>query len=424
MKQVERKAADELSAPFLRAAALPHDSANDRGGELLLKYRELTAKYEKLVRKREMQSVERSAIFNWAMRTTSGSLAVVREERVTVTNQHWDVLGSDCVGGWHPSDSSETNSRENIFETLREVATAEARQLVRKGRASTTKVRYRSLAARRTVELWLENVTSPGGKSVVMVLARDITERVQNDEELSLARYALKHKQRFQVVGEIASGVTHDLKNALHGMALQLALLERQTECPITGGVVTRLSGLVQDSMELIGKLQDLSRPEMARRLESIDLARAINDAVSVAEAALEPKHGMRLEVNLPVLPSVRGTSTGIRHVFLNLLLNARDASPPGGTIHIGGRVEKRWVIVTVRDEGAGIPRANLERIFEPFFSTKGAQGMGLGLTQARDTMRVLGGGIRASNWGKQGAIFTLKFPALIPNQPVACGES
>jgi CheY-like chemotaxis protein len=118
-----------------------------------------------------------------------------------------------------------------------------------------------------------------------------------------------------------------------------------------------------------------------------------------------------QLRSNIGVLPPVRANPTELKHLFLNLLLNARDAMAAGGTISIEAAREEDFAVVCVRDEGTGIPEEQLETIFESFFTTKGPRGTGLGLSMARSTMARLGGSIVARNGPRKGAEFVLRFP-------------
>jgi signal transduction histidine kinase len=152
-----------------------------------------------------------------------------------------------------------------------------------------------------------------------------------------------------------------------------------------------------------------------------------VNQAIELATSSIEGKSelsGVPVRIVSEVtadLPRVRGSSSELRQLFLNLLLNARDAMPRGGTIHICSEMDAGLVIVRVRDEGTGIPPENLERIFEPFFTTKGSCGTGLGLALARKVMETLGGTITASNDpAGQGAVFTLRFPVARPSSAKA----
>jgi len=97
--------------------------------------------------------------------------------------------------------------------------------------------------------------------------------------------------------------------------------------------------------------------------------------------------------------------------LFVNLLRNGRDAMPKGGTVTITARLERKSVVVTVADEGLGISAEVRGRLFEPYFSTKGSGGTGLGLWLAAGTMERLGGSIQAMNRPRRGTLFVLKFP-------------
>src|SRR5437764_858640 len=95
----------------------------------------------------------------------------------------------------------------------------------------------------------------------------------------------------------------------------------------------------------------------------------------------------------------------------------ARDAMPEGGTVTVAARREKNALVVTVSDEGTGLPASVQARLFEPFFTTKGSRGTGLGLWLAAGTMERLGGSIRAANLSRGGAIFVLTFPLEQPTR-------
>jgi signal transduction histidine kinase len=110
-------------------------------------------------------------------------------------------------------------------------------------------------------------------------------------------------------------------------------------------------------------------------------------------------------------LPAVRGSVSELSLLFVNLLRNGRDAMPKGGTVTIAARQERKSVVVTVADEGRGISPEVRRRLFEPYFSTKGSRGIGLGLWLAAGTMERLGGSIQAMNRPRRGTLFVLKFP-------------
>src|SRR5439155_21164274 len=122
----------------------------------------------------------------------------------------------------------------------------------------------------------------------------------------------------------------------------------------------------------------------------------------------------IRIQTALPELPRVPGIVSDLRHVIVNLLLNARDAMPRGGTIRMTAEHQGKRVVLKVLDEGSGIPGDDLTKIFDPFFTTKGKHGTGLGLSMARGVLARLGGDITAENRSEGGACFTLSFPIAV----------
>nr|WP_255653433.1 ATP-binding protein [Myxococcus sp. XM-1-1-1] len=113
-------------------------------------------------------------------------------------------------------------------------------------------------------------------------------------------------------------------------------------------------------------------------------------------------------------MPLVESSAADLRCVFLNLLRNGRDAMPRGGTLRVRGhQTSAGQVVITVEDEGTGIPEQHLLSIFQPFFTTKGQHGTGLGLSMAHEVVARARGTLVASNRPEGGAVFTLTLPSL-----------
>jgi signal transduction histidine kinase len=148
----------------------------------------------------------------------------------------------------------------------------------------------------------------------------------------------------------------------------------------------------------------------------SVDLVDVVTSAVEIIESGFLHGSGshdlVQIRTDLPPLPKVKGSADELRHVFINLLVNAREAMGRGGTITIRGSHADDSVMVSFEDEGPGIVPELLNRIFEPFFTTKGADGTGMGLAMARETLEKCGGSIRAHNLPAGGASFELRFVA------------
>jgi two-component system NtrC family sensor kinase len=151
------------------------------------------------------------------------------------------------------------------------------------------------------------------------------------------------------------------------------------------------------------------------------DVNALIQDAESLVVKLLRQK-GVRIENDFGDLPRVTASPDQLKQVILNLLLNAQQAMPEGGTVYVGTRhshetepdlLSGNAVQITVRDTGTGIPEEHMPHIFEPFFSTKtaGEKGTGLGLWVSYGIVRNHGGNIRVRSRTGQGTVFTISLP-------------
>jgi PAS domain S-box-containing protein len=266
------------------------------------------------------------------------------------------------------------------------------------------------------------------GRNCVLVVGQDVTARVQAEEELRRNREVLLNQERLKAVGELASGIAHDLNNSLNALRLRVELLcADSTLLPPHNDSLQLISRIVRDAGSTIGRLQDFARRRHDRPVEGVNLNAIISQSLDIAKSTLEEKNcllgrSIRIVLEVPELPLVLAEPTELRQIFLNLLLNAQDAMPAGGIIRISGCIEREAVVVRVEDEGQGIPEEHLGRIFDPFFSTKGERGTGLGLSTAYGAMARIGGTISAANRAEGGAIFRLTFP-IVKAKPMREGQ-
>jgi len=260
----------------------------------------------------------------------------------------------------------------------------------------------------------------------VLMVGQDITARVRAEEELRRNREAMVNQERLTAVGELASGIAHDLNNSLNAVRLNVELLRAERNlAPDYRSRLSLVSGIVSDASATIGRLQDFARRRHDRPVKAVDLAAIIRQSVDMVRSTLERRSSLvgrpiSVEVNVPAMPLILGEPVELRQTFVNLLLNAQDAMPRGGAIRIGGEAGADAVTITVEDEGHGIPQEYLSRVFDPFFTTKGERGTGLGLSIAFGSMARLGGSITAANRPAGGAIFTLHFPLAPPAPAVS----
>jgi PAS domain S-box-containing protein len=260
----------------------------------------------------------------------------------------------------------------------------------------------------------------------VLVAGQDLTARIRTEEALRRNREAMARRERLTALGELASGVAHDLNNSLNALRLNVELLRGEQRLPaIHNNLLEVLSRIVTEANSTVGRLQDFARRRHDRPVKAVDLVNAVHQALATVRDTLDERNARlaqptTVELSLPQLPPILGELSDLRQTFLNLLLNGLDAMPNGGAIRISGRSETDAVVVTVEDEGHGIPAQFLDRVFDPFFTTKTQRGTGLGLSIAFSTMVRLGGSITAGNRFGGGAIFTLRFPLPAPAEVVS----
>ena len=175
---------------------------------------------------------------------------------------------------------------------------------------------------------------------------------------------------------------------------------------------------VVDAAAATVARLQDLARRRRDRPGDSVDLTAVLLGAIEMARTEMEGLGtGVRIDDDVRPLPLVRGTAVELSHLFADLLANARDASPAGASIEVRAREERGEVVVTIADQGAGIPEESLPRVFDPFFSASEKRDTGLMLSIAYGLMQRLGGRISASNRASSGSVFTVTFPLAVPAQ-------
>lgn len=256
------------------------------------------------------------------------------------------------------------------------------------------------------------------GRPAVLVAARDVSDRRRLQAELRQA-------QRMEAVGRLASGIAHDFNNFLLVIAGHCQLLGRST--PDETSLKRRIR-LIEDAVERAGQLtEQLLTFTRSPRIEP--QAVKLNEAAAKMHSQLEQVIGsrIRIETDFAASPDLIAVDpTGLEQLLMNLCLNARDAMPDGGTLTLATRnrtfpsetedhpaLAGNFVELTVKDTGCGMSEELQERIFDPFFSTKGNKGTGLGLSIAYGVVTQAGGEIRVESNPGEGTRFIALFPVL-----------
>lgn len=224
---------------------------------------------------------------------------------------------------------------------------------------------------------------------------RDLELRRFNDElrlsvdertrELKEAQDQLIQSQKMAAVGELGAGVAHEINNPLAGVlgSAQLALLRTDKQSPLR----SHLEDIEREALrirEIVQSLLKLSSEREAAVAGRCDLNELLESALSLFARSII---GQRIQVKKeldPKLPKVRGRSADLQQVLMQLIANARDAMADGGVLTLRTEsIDSKLAKVIIADTGAGIAEANLEKVFEPFFTTragKGHKGMGLAI--------------------------------------------
>ncbi|MDT8857336.1 PAS-domain containing protein [Paracoccaceae bacterium Fryx2] len=247
----------------------------------------------------------------------------------------------------------------------------------------------------------------------VYILSMDVTGETQ-------ARAALTQTRKRELAAQLTSGLAHDFANlltiilGLQGRLERLALPDGGPALVAATLAAARRGGVLLDRIASISGRREL-------RPVSTDLASFLSDLRVLAGPTLPD--ATRLEIALERLDApILLDAGGMQDALVNLILNARDAlGPTGGTIRVAARpVRDTWLEISVTDDGPGFSAAALQQGLDPFFTTKGGEGSGLGLSMVYDQITLCGGTVRLENRAGGGALVTLRLPLRRVEPPTA----
>lgn len=222
--------------------------------------------------------------------------------------------------------------------------------------------------------------------------------------------------ERKHVIANIARGVSHDINNALGAVIplvqqLQADAEARRIDAQVLGGDLEQIERSLQVCRRIFGGMLNLARGS-ATKVGEGNLRRALDGALAILRARVE-RRGVDLKLDVPDdLPLIRTGQANLEQLFLNLLTNALDAMPSGGELHVRAARKETYVEAVIEDSGHGISQAHMERIHEPFFTTK-PNGSGLGLSICRSIVWEMRGRMVVANRPQGGTIVSLILPAV-----------
>jgi PAS domain S-box-containing protein len=249
-----------------------------------------------------------------------------------------------------------------------------------------------------------------GRTTGVLGIARDITEQKEERERAARA-------DKLRALGQLASGVAHDFNNSLAAILGRAQLLRRQVEDPALVRNLDIIQTAAEDAAATVRRIQTFARKSQVKEFELVDVAGLLNDAIEITRTRWQNEariRGLEYEVKLDTERGhyTYGSASELREVFVNLVVNAVDAMPRGGRLLVSCRRKDGRLQLHFTDNGTGMPEDVRQKIFEPFFSTKGAHGTGLGLSVSYSIIERHSGAISVVSEPGHGATFTIDLPA------------
>lgn len=256
----------------------------------------------------------------------------------------------------------------------------------------------------RHIQLSLDFIEEHGQRIGALLTLRDAESVHRIEDEIELSR-------RLSAIGRLTSGVAHEVKNPINAIVVHLEVLRQKMKeiDPDTRRHVDVINSEIQRLDRVVQTLVDFTRP-VELRLNDMDLRRLVEDVVSLASPAAE-KHDVLIEREAaPDALPVRIDGDLVKQAILNIVLNGVQAMPDGGTLRLTVKRDGDSALISIRDQGAGIPENIRDKIFNLYFTTK-TGGSGIGLAMAYRVVQLHHGSVEFTSIIDHGTTFFLRFP-------------
>jgi PAS domain S-box-containing protein len=250
-----------------------------------------------------------------------------------------------------------------------------------------------------------------GGPEGMLAIVRDMTAQREIEAQMH-------QSERLTALGQMAGGIAHDFNNLLQAILGYAQLMARS---PGNADVVRRGIDVIEKAAnggaETVRRIQKFARLRPDEPFVTMDLNQVVRDSLAITRPRWEEKKvkggvPLQLELELGPVPVVMGRPAELNEVITNLVLNAIDAMPKGGTLRIRTRLgDHRHAVITVADTGMGMSDEVRKKVFDPFFTTKGEEGTGLGLSVSHSIVERHGGDLKVNSRPGEGTTFTITLP-------------
>ena len=241
-------------------------------------------------------------------------------------------------------------------------------------------------------------------------------------------KYQLEHvqekmaeRERLNAFGQMASGIAHDFSNALMPVLGYSELLLNRSDDLMNSDklryYLKMMNMAAKDAVNIVGRLREFyQKRHPAESFSPVDLNQVVEFTILFTrpkwkDQALSRGAVIKIETDMEKLPKVHGNDTSLREVLTNLIFNAVDAMPKGGVIRVRAYAEPLRAVLEVSDSGVGMDEETCRRCFEPFYSTKGKRGSGLGLSMVREIVERHEGTVEVRSRKGGGTTFAIRLP-------------
>jgi len=267
--------------------------------------------------------------------------------------------------------------------------------------------------ADRVVTLSVAPLVGEEGDEGTVVIIDDVTERTEMETKLQQA-------EKLTSVGLLAAGVAHEVNTPLAGISAYVQMLQRKLpDTDPRGAILEKIEKQTFRASRIVNSLLNFSRQETGE-FRRVDLNHVVDETLALAEIQLRKKQ-IVVETTCDEDVSVHGDPIKLQQVLMNLLLNARDAMPQGGALNISTIRHNGTAILQVSDSGTGIDAETIDKVYDPFFTTKGiGKGTGLGLSVSYGIIQEHHGSITVDSVPGEGTVFKISLPAAADTQAIA----
>ncbi|MFC2174143.1 ATP-binding protein, partial [Acidobacteriota bacterium] len=247
------------------------------------------------------------------------------------------------------------------------------------------------------------------GDPLIIGTIKDITERKKLERRLLQA-------EKLRALGEMAGGISHDFNNLLGAILGRTQLLKMKTDSEKVQQGLDLIEKLALDGSETVRRIQEFTKTKPGAPFVKCLVNNIVRECIEIIKPRWRDQaqsRGIPYKVitELSDTSPIEGNPSELKEVIINLIINALDAMPEGGTLKISTKEEKGNLFVSVQDTGCGIPEEVKRQIFDPFFTTKGVKGNGLGLSVAYGIVTRHNGEFFIESRVGEGTDFTIRVP-------------